>query len=101
MKTPSLVALAGQGDGGLLRLFAAGGPQAGCAFEALLRRHGPMVWRACRAWLRDGHAAEDAFQATFPVRRAGALALRGSLGRGCSASPAGSAPAPGLRVAGV
>jgi RNA polymerase sigma factor (sigma-70 family) len=68
-------ALAGRADGELLRLFCRGGPTAGPAFEALVRRHGPMVWRACRAALRDPHAAEDCFQATFLVlvRRAGAL----------------------------
>src|SRR5437588_3722109 len=37
------------------------------AFEALLQRHGPMVLGVCRRLLRDSHAAEDAFQATFLV----------------------------------
>ena len=43
------------------------------AFTVLVKRHGPMVFRACRAILRDPHAAEDAFQATFLVlaRKAG------------------------------
>jgi RNA polymerase sigma-70 factor (ECF subfamily) len=41
-----------------------------------------MVLRACRAGLRDGHDAEDAFQATFLVlvRRCGTLWVRESLG---------------------
>src|SRR5262249_18998356 len=75
-------ALAGQPDGALLRLFAAGGPAACPAFETLLRRHGPLVWRACRAALRDANAAEDAFQATFLVlvRRAGSLRHPDALG---------------------
>jgi DNA-directed RNA polymerase specialized sigma24 family protein len=33
----------------------------------LVKRHGPMVFRACHAILRDRHEVEDAFQATFMV----------------------------------
>ena len=52
------------------------------AFTVLVKRHGPMVYRACHAILYDPHAAEDAFQATFLVlaRKAGGLWVRGSLG---------------------
>ncbi len=51
------------------------------AFAALVERHGPAVLRACRAILRDEHAAEDAFQAVFLVlaRKAGSLRVRDSL----------------------
>jgi RNA polymerase sigma factor (sigma-70 family) len=68
-------ALAGLPDPDLLRTFVQGGSNAGPAFEAILRRHGPMVWRACRAAVRDPGSAEDAFQATFLVlvRRAGGM----------------------------
>ena len=72
-----------QTDRQLLQLFADRDPMAAeLAFTVLVRRHGPMVFRACRAILRDPHAAEDAFQATFLVlaRKAGGLWVHGSLG---------------------
>jgi RNA polymerase sigma factor (sigma-70 family) len=34
-------------------------------FEALVRRHGPMVYRVCARVLRQTQDCEDAFQATF------------------------------------
>jgi RNA polymerase sigma factor (sigma-70 family) len=48
------------------------------AFEALLRRHGPMVLAVCRRLLRLDQDVEDAFQATFLVllRKAGSLRRR-------------------------
>lgn len=67
-------------DGELLERFVATGEEA--AFEALVRRYGPLVLGACRRVLRDGHAAEDVFQATFLVlvRKAASLDRRQPLG---------------------
>ncbi len=73
---------AGLTDAQLLARYAAG-PEDGAelAFEALVQRHGPMVFRVCRGVLRDEHAAEDAFQATFLVlaRKARSLWVKDSL----------------------
>ena len=70
-------------DGRLLERFVTGdGATAEVAFAAMVDRHGPMVWRACRAILADPNDADDAFQATFlvMVRRARSLWARESLG---------------------
>jgi RNA polymerase sigma factor (sigma-70 family) len=79
----NLGTFAGLTDAQLLARFAARHEDgAELAFEALVERHGPMVFRVCRGVLRDEHAAEDAFQATFLVlaRKAPSLWVRDSLG---------------------
>ena len=67
----------------LLERFVSG-PEAAAtrAFEVLVERHGPMVFKVCQSVLHDPHAAEDAFQATFLVlvRRARTLKRDQSLG---------------------
>ncbi len=73
---------AGLTDAQLLARFAAGHEDGSeLAFEALVERHGLMVFRVCRGVLRDEHAAEDAFQATFLVlaRKARSLWVEDSL----------------------
>jgi RNA polymerase sigma factor (sigma-70 family) len=70
----------GATDAELLERFAAGHDAA--AFEALLCRHGGLVWRVCRRVLPCTQDAEDAWQATFfclarqaaSIRKPGALA---------------------------
>jgi RNA polymerase sigma factor (sigma-70 family) len=67
-------------DGQLLEAFLVQKDES--AFEALVRRHGPMVLAVCRRVLGDFHEAEDAFQATFLVlvRRAASIGRRELLG---------------------
>jgi RNA polymerase sigma factor (sigma-70 family) len=66
----------GLSDGQLLGRYLERGDAA--AFEALLRRHGPMVLAVCRRVLRHSHDAEDAFQAAFLVlvKKAGSVRPR-------------------------
>ena len=100
--------LAGLPDGPLLERFVNG--RDGPAFEAIVARHGPMVFNVCRRILAEPADIEDAFQATFLilVRKAGALrdrrrsrplALRGrSTGR--EPGPVPVDPPPFARTAG-
>jgi RNA polymerase sigma factor (sigma-70 family) len=72
--------LASQMDHELLKRFLANRDEN--AFEALVRRHGPMVLALCRRVLRDPQDAEDAFQAAFLVfvRKAASIARPELLG---------------------
>jgi RNA polymerase sigma factor (sigma-70 family) len=76
-------AIGEQTDRQLLQLFTGRDRTAAeLAFAVLVKRHGPMVFRACQAILHNPHAAEDAFQGTFLVlaRKAARLWVRSSLG---------------------
>ncbi len=67
-------------DGQLLERFVAQHERV--CLEALVVRHGPMVWGVCRRLLRDQHDAEDAFQVTFLVlaRKAASVMPREKIG---------------------
>jgi RNA polymerase sigma factor (sigma-70 family) len=67
-------------DAELLERFVAVRDEA--VFELLLWRHAAMVLDVCQGVLRDAHAAEDAFQATFLVlaRKAASIGKGESLG---------------------
>ena len=62
------------GDAVLLGRFADHRDPA--AFEALMRRHGPMVWAACRHQLPDPADAEDCFQVVFLALARSAKSVR-------------------------
>jgi RNA polymerase sigma factor (sigma-70 family) len=72
--------LTGAGERQLLDRFLADGDAD--AFEAIVRRHGPMVLSVCGRVLSDPNDVEDAFQATFLVlvRKAGSIRDRTVLG---------------------
>src|SRR5579871_1376650 len=65
--------ITGLTDGQLLSRYVEHGDQ--IAFEALVRRLGPLVLAVCRRLLHDEHDSADAFQATFLalVRKAASL----------------------------
>jgi RNA polymerase sigma factor (sigma-70 family) len=73
-------AMGGRSDAELLGIFVSNPDEV--VFEAIIRRHGPMVWGVCRRVLRDHHDAEDAFQATFLVlaRKAASIMPQEKLG---------------------
>src|SRR5271156_6481836 len=56
---------AGLSDAALLDRYVRTDDQA--AFEVLVWRHGPLVWKVCKRIVRHEQDAQDAFQATFLV----------------------------------
>jgi RNA polymerase sigma factor (sigma-70 family) len=68
------------GDAQFLERFITGRDEV--AYEAIVRRHGPMVLGTCLRVLNNLHDAEDAFQATFLIlaRKARSIGRPESLG---------------------
>src|SRR5262245_37701782 len=52
------------------------------AFDAIVRRHSPLVLSACRQILHNQSDADDAFQATFLVFHRRAKSIRNGKGLG-------------------
>jgi RNA polymerase sigma factor (sigma-70 family) len=71
--------LAEQSDRQLVERLLAGPDEA--AFEALVCRHGPMIYRVCWRVLQHAEDSEDAFQATFLLlaRKISSIKKRDSL----------------------
>lgn len=61
-------------DSGLLQQFVQ--QRSASAFEALVRRHGTLVWRQCQRELMEPADAEDVLQATFLLLAQRAAQLR-------------------------
>jgi RNA polymerase sigma factor (sigma-70 family) len=66
--------LAGLSDARLLERYTSDRDEV--AFEALVRRHGPMVLGVCRRLLNDPNDADDAFQAAFLLLARKARSIR-------------------------
>jgi len=79
--------LGDRSDGDLVHQFLEDRDEA--SLQAIVNRHGPMVYRVCWRILQHSQDAEDAFQATFLIlaQKLRTVRKQASLPAGCTASP--------------
>ena len=93
----------GLSDAQLLERFvSSSGESAESAFEALVLRHGPMVFEVCYRFLGNSHDVQDALQSTFMILavKAGSIRRQESIASWLYGVPSGLPRTPDPRLPG-